>query len=100
MNVAYGYEISVGAMGLWAAFIGVFMWRKYRHRNELICRAAAISIPRNDDERLELSDIKQQLSGVAGNIWLIGFSGIGSILVVIIMVMLEIMLFFNIGGPP
>lgn len=95
-----GYEVAVGAMGLWAVFVGVFMWRKYRHRQELICRATAISVPKNDDERLELSDIKQQLSGVAGNIWLIGFTGISSILGAIIMAMLEIMLFFHIGGSP
>lgn len=100
MNVAYGYGISVGAMGLWATFVSVFMWGKYRHRKELICRASVIGIPKNDDEQLELSDIKQQLSGVAGNIWLIGFGGICSILGVIIMVILEIMLFFHIGGPP
>ncbi len=100
MNVAYGYGISVGAMGLWAAFVGVFMWRKYRQYQELKSRASVIGIPKDDDERWELHDIEQKLSGSAGNIWLIGFVGIGGILGVIIMIMLEIMLFFNIGGPP
>ncbi len=94
MNVAYGYGISVGAMGLWAAFIGVFMWRKYRQYQELKSRASVIATPKNDDERLELSDIKQQLSGVAGNIWLIGFSGIGSILGIIFVIAFEISIFF------
>jgi len=96
MFFVYGLPIAIEV--ILVIVIWIYITRKMQHYRILRHRQTKISMPSNDDERLELLDIQHQLSEFASKKWAYILLTVSLGVMLFSGIAFEISIFFHVGG--